>query len=98
MEKNDTIVIFGWPNCHFAKQAIQKAKDNGVKFIFVDTTKNNNYDFINKLGNSWKSPHIFKYIGGSEDFENMINSEKVENKNYDDINSEIRDYISKIFG
>ena len=69
----DKYVIFGWPNCGYAKRARKYAEQNGLDYTFVDTSRDAPA-FLKQLptygsgAGRWQSPHIFRYVGGAEEF------------------------------
>ena len=70
---SEKYVIFGWPNCGYAQRARRYAEQNDLDYTFVDTSRGAPA-FLKQLSTygsgpgRWQSPHIFRYVGGSEEF------------------------------
>jgi len=77
----DTWVVVGWPECRYYQKAVASLQKRGQRVIALNereygllllnqipTWKGNSM----KNQNSWRSPHIFKYIGGANDLETYL--------------------------
>ena len=74
----ETYVVVGWPSCRYYQQAVQQLKQKGKKVIVLDEKQvgpilcKELSTWSGNGGSGWRSPHIFKYIGGSADLNKYL--------------------------
>lgn len=77
----ETFLVVGWPSCKFYQKAVNELKSRGKKVVTLDERQYGQAvcgelpTWNGNGGPGWRSPHVFRYIGGSNDLEQYLRGE-----------------------